>query len=322
MDRQNLIIQQQVDHWLALEKQGLTHEQALALGHWLDADRKHLLAYQESQQVEQLLSQLSKQDIQCLEQTTSRPNQSTRHSGKSPWTMAACLALICVCMFGYLNWPTSLNSASFQASYQTKRGEITDIELPDQSKLTLDAKASISVNFDSEKRMNKLLKGRVLFDVASDKARPFVIGTGNSKITVLGTRFSVDKKSHSTRVMVEHGRVSIQNQHERIELSKGDVATIYASGIVISKFDPEITLVDAFKRGRLMFDNTPLNEALETFNRYHDFSYTLATKSHDELTISGTFLVSELENFVTLLPHALPVEVKNLNNHLIISKRN
>lgn len=322
MDRQNLHIQQQVDRWLELEKQGLNQQQALALQDWLDTDSKHVLAYQESKQVELLLSQFSEQGIQSLEQSVTTTHQTAKRASQSSWAIAACFALLSVCLFSYLNWPTPLNSAAFQANYQTKRGEITDIKLPDQSTLTLDAKASISVNFNNEQRVNKLLKGRVVFDVASDKTRPFVIKTGNSTITVLGTRFSVDKKSHSTRVMVEHGRVSVQNQRERIELSKGDVATIHASGMVINKFDPEVTHVDAFKKGRLMFDNTPLNEALETFNRHHDFSYTLATKSHDELTISGTFSASELESFVTLLPHALPVEVKSLNNHIIISKRN
>lgn len=322
MDRQNLHIQQQVDRWLELEKQGINQQQALALQDWLDTDSKHVLAYQESKQVELLLSQFSEQGIQSLEQSVTTTHQTATRTSQSSWAIAACFALLSVCLFSYLNWPTPLNSAAFQANYQTKRGEITDIKLPDQSTLTLDAKASISVNFDNEQRVNKLLKGRVVFDVASDKTRPFVIETGNSTITVLGTRFSVDKKSHSTRVMVEHGRVSVQNQRERIELSKGDVATIKVSGMVISKFDPEITHVDAFKQGRLMFDNTPLSEALETFNRHHDFSYTLATKSHDELNISGTFSASELESFVTLLPHALPVEVKSLNNHIIISKRN
>jgi transmembrane sensor len=322
MDRQNLHIQQQVDRWLELEKQGINQQQALALQDWLDTDSKHVLAYQESKQVELLLSQFSEQGIQSLEQSVTTTHQTATRTSQSSWAIAACFALLSVCLFSYLNWPTPLNSAAFQAYYQTKRGEITDIKLPDQSTLTLDAKASISVNFDNEQRVNKLLKGRVVFDVASDKTRPFVIETGNSTITVLGTRFSVDKKSHSTRVMVEHGRVSVQNQRERIELSKGDVATIKVSGMVISKFDPEITHVDAFKQGRLMFDNTPLSEALETFNRHHDFSYTLATKSHDELNISGTFSASELESFVTLLPHALPVEVKSLNNHIIISKRN
>ena len=322
MDRQNLHIQQQVDRWLELEKQGINQQQALALQDWLDTDSKHVLAYQESKQVELLLSQFSEQGIQSLEQSVTTTHQTATRTSQSSWAIAACFALLSVCLFSYLNWPTPLNSAAFQANYQTKRGEITDIKLPDQSTLTLDAKASISVNFDNEQRVNKLLKGRVVFDVASDKTRPFVIETGNSTITVLGTRFSVDKKSHSTRVMVEHGRVSVQNQRERIELSKGDVATIKVSGMVISKFDPEITHVDAFKQGRLMFDNTPLSEALETFNRHHDFSYTLATKSHDELNISGTFSASELESFVTLLPHALPVEVKSLNNHIIINKRN
>lgn len=322
MDRQNLIIQQQVDHWLATQKQGLTHEQALALQHWLDADRKHLLAYQESQQVEQLLSQLSKQDIQCLEQTTTTPNQSIRNLGKSPWAMAACFALMCVCMFGYLTWTTSLNSASFQASYQTKRGEMTDVVLPDNSTVTLGAKAALSIKFDNEQRVNKLIKGRVLFDVASDKARPFMIDTGNSTITVLGTRFFVDKKSHSTRVMVDHGHVQVQSHHDRIELTKGEMATINAQGIKVSKFDPKLNLVGAFKQGRLVFDNTPLTEVFETFARHHELNYTLATNSHKDLVISGTFSASELESFVNLLPYVLPVEVKRINNHILISKLN
>ena len=119
MDRQNLHIQQQVDRWLELEKQGINQQQALALQDWLDTDSKHVLAYQESKQVELLLSQFSEQGIQSLEQSVTTTHQTATRTSQSSWAIAACFALLSVCLFSYLNWPTPLNSAAFQANYQT-----------------------------------------------------------------------------------------------------------------------------------------------------------------------------------------------------------
>ncbi|CAM4462033.1 FecR family protein [Pseudoalteromonas maricaloris] len=317
MDRHNVSIQQQVNHWLELERQGLSKAQQQALNRWLGESRAHQTAYQESKQVERLLSQFSEQDIAQLENPVThsklKPKTTQRY-----FAIAACFALFALSFVGYQTWFFQVNKDTFHASYQSPRGELRTISLPDNSLLTLDAKTSLAIDFDGNRRRNKLLSGRVLFDVASDKSRPFVISAGSTKITVLGTRFSVDKKPNSVRIVVDHGRVNVQSQHQQITLTKGQMAVVDSDGIVKAEFDPNLNLVDAFKQGRLVFDNTPLNEALEEFKRHHAMSYTLSTQSTEQLVISGTFLASELESFLNLLPHVLPVEVKEYNNHIVI----
>lgn len=317
MDRHNVSIQQQVNHWLALERQGLDKAQQQALSRWLDESRAHQTAYQESKQVEQLLSQFSEQDIAQLENPVTHSKLKSKTTQRY-FAIAACFALFALSFFGYQTWFFQIDNDNFHASYQSTRGELRTISLPDNSLLTLDAKTSLAIDFDGNRRSNKLLNGRVLFDVASDKSRPFVISAGSTKITVLGTRFSVDKKANSIRIVVDHGRVNVQSQHQQIELRKGQMAVVDSDGITKTEFDPNLNLVDAFKQGRLVFDNAPLSEVFEEFKRHHAISYTLTAQSTEQLVISGTFLASELESFLNLLPHALPVEVKNTNNHVVI----
>ncbi|AXQ98555.1 FecR family protein [Pseudoalteromonas piscicida] len=316
MDRHNVSIQQQVNRWLELEKQGLTKAQQQELNRWLGESHTHQAAYQESKQVEQLLSQFSKQEIAQLENSVAhsrcKPTTTRRY-----FAIAACFALFALSFFGYQFRPFQINN-TFHASYQSKRGELLNVSLPDQSFLTLDAKTTLSIDFDGNNRSNRLLSGRVLFDVASDKSRPFVISAGSTRITVLGTRFSVDKKTNSIRIVVDHGRVNVQSQNQQIELRKGQMAVLDRNGITKTEFDPNPNLVDAFKQGRLVFDNAPLSEVFEEFQRHHAISYTLTAQSTEQLVISGTFLASELESFLNLLPHVLPVEVKKNNNHIVI----
>ncbi|TMN33610.1 FecR domain-containing protein [Pseudoalteromonas sp. S2755] len=317
MDRHNVTIQQQVNHWLELERQGLTMEQQQVLNRWLGESRAHQTAYQESKQVEQLLSQFSEQDIAQLESPVTHSKLKSEITRRY-FAIAACFALLTLSFFGYQTWFFQVNNDTFHASYQSSRGELRNISLPDNSLLTLDAKTSLAIDFDGNRRSNKLLSGRVLFDVASDKSRPFVISAGSTKITVLGTRFSVDKKADSVRIVVDHGRVNVQSQNQQITLTKGQMAVVGSDGIVKTEFAPNLNLVDAFKQGRLVFDNAPLNEVFEEFKRHHAISYTLTAQSTEQLVISGTFLASELENFLNLLPSVLPVEVKESNNHIVI----
>ncbi|WP_223192030.1 FecR family protein [Pseudoalteromonas piscicida] len=288
MDRHNVSIQQQVNRWLELEKQGLTKAQQQELNRWLGESHTHQAAYQESKQVEQLLSQFSEQDIAQLENpvTHSKLKSKTTHRY---FAIAACFALFALSFFGYQTWFFQIDNDNFHASYQSTRGELRTITLPDNSLLTLDAKTSLAIDFDGNRRSNKLLSGRVLFDVASDKSRPFVISAGSTKITVLGTRFSVDKKANSIRIVVDHGRVNVQSQNQQIELRKGQMVVVDSDGITKTEFDPNLNLVDAFKQGRLVFDNAPLSEVFEEFKRHHAISYTLSTQSTEQLVISGTF---------------------------------
>ena len=312
MDRQQTQIQAQANKWLEQQKMGLTQLQQQAFIKWLNISEAHQAAYQQSVQIDQLLTQFSEHEITQI--NTPHPKRF------SPlWAIAACVACLMLSVTGYQFWPNEASQPHYTAHYKSNRGEQFDIALPDGSQLSVDAKTQISLAYSPNTRVNTLVQGRVLFDVASDPQRPFIVSTDDTKITVLGTRFSVDKKANSTRISVEHGRVKVQKNRHIIELVQGQHVVFSEHGMNVQTMDP--TLVDAWKSGRLVFSNASLIEVCAEFNRYHDAEFKFTDDLAGSLKISGTFSAIQLDNFLNLLPHVLPVEIKNKNNQVLISKK-
>ncbi|MDQ9092114.1 FecR domain-containing protein [Pseudoalteromonas haloplanktis] len=309
-----LQLQQQANHWLELQRTGLNKTQQQAFMHWLNESPAHHAAYQETQQVNLLLAKFD--DAQ-----TAKVNDATKHSGLSKiWAIAACAALMVISLISYQYWPNS-DLPSFHAQYQSARGEQIDFELPDGSQLSLDAQSQLLLVFDAKQRVSQLKQGRALFDIAKDPQRPFIVNTNGANVTVLGTRFSVDSKSNSTRISVDHGRVKVQstdNSQHLIELVQGQQAVLTKQGVEVQNINPH--LVDAWRNGRLVFNNVPLYEVCAEFTRYHDVNFEFTKLSVRNMMISGTFNANELDNFLNLLPHVLPIEIKNNNNHVVMSK--
>lgn len=329
MNRQTLAIQAQANKYIELEKLGFNANQRTEFEHWLNACEAHQTAYQESKQVDALLAQFNESDIagETTVTTLLKPqseNTPTTESKVKVWlknyrAIAACCALLMISVLSYQLVPNMLSQQTFVAEYQSTRGELLEYTLPDNSHITLDAKTQLSLAFNNKQRLSKLTSGRVLFDVESDKARPFVVNAGNTKITVLGTRFSVDKKANQVRVAVAHGKVAVQMNGHNVVLSQGEVALI--NGNTIKRDTIAHVNVGAWQQGRLVFNNEPLVNALHTFKRYHNRDVIFTDAHAEQLRLSGVFSASELDDFVNLLPHALAVEAKIINNQVVISSK-
>lgn len=329
MNRQTLAIQAQANKYIELEKLGFNADQRTEFEHWLNACEAHQTAYQESKQVDALLAQFNESDIANESTATTllksqSENTPTTESKVKVWlknyrAIAACCALLMISVLSYQLVPNMLSQQTFVAEYQSTRGELLKYTLPDNSHITLDAKTQLSLAFNNKQRLSKLTSGRVLFDVESDKARPFVVNAGNTKITVLGTRFSVDKKANQVRVAVAHGKVAVQMNEHNVVLNQGEVALI--NGNAIKRDTMAHVNIGAWRQGRLVFNNEPLVNALHTFKRYHNRDIIFTDAHAEKLRLSGVFSTSELDEFVNLLPHVLAVEAKIINNQIVISSK-
>ncbi|MEL7577852.1 FecR domain-containing protein [Pseudoalteromonas sp. D15MCD-2] len=313
MDRQQALLQEQANKWLEQQKCGFTTEQEEQFQYWLSLNPDHKTIFEESKQIDGLLAQFSEQEIENL--STSKV---FRFSQANVWmATAACLAIFMISLISFTLLPHT-ESSDYSAQYSSAVGEQLEVNLPEGSKLYLDAQTNLNINFNEHIRSNTLVKGRALFDVTTNPKRPFIVNTDTTKITVLGTRFTVDKKPLNTRIRVSHGRVKVQSNQHTVELIQGQQAYVNEQGISVENINP--TLIDAWQHGRLIFDNTPLNEVFVEFNRYHDREFKFASNELSQLPLSGTFNASELDNFLKLLPHVVPVEVKTEKDQIIINK--
>lgn len=147
----------------------------------------------------------------AAEPHASTAGPRTRSAWRRTKWFAVAAALACVAA-GLSTW-VALQSYS---TYTTAIGERRSITLADGSIIDLNARSKVRVKLSKAERDVELIDGQALFEVAKDKARPFIVRSGAAFVRAVGTQFDVYRKKSGTTVTVLEGRVAVfSNPHAR-----------------------------------------------------------------------------------------------------------
>ncbi|WP_425928877.1 FecR family protein [Pseudomonas sp. NyZ201] len=192
---------------------------------------------------------------------------------------------------------------------QTGLGERRQVVLPDGSRLEINGRTRLEVRFSAGQRDIRLAQGEVMFSVAHDSGRPFVVDAGNGTVTVTGTRFDVRRDPGQTRVVVEQGSVRVQGHGEsRALLSAGLGSDIDENGNVAAAYKVDPAALTAWRSGKLVFNDASLAQVAEEVSRYRRQPLKVAPKVA-KLRLSSTFRVDDTDALLRALPSILPVSV-------------
>lgn len=194
----------------------------------------------------------------------------------------------------------------------TERGQRTNLLLFDGTSVQLNAESRIRIppGFGDSTRIVHL-EGQAYFDVTHKPDMPFVVHSGNTFTKVLGTKFDVkaypgDKQ---VQVVVEEGKVSLSNSrtagtdNEDRRVNKGQIGLLKEDGRTVVSNTMEIERYLGWKDGRLIFDSTTLDEAIQQLERWYDISIVLADPSVKSEKLTASFKnepMTEVMNIISL----------------------
>lgn len=153
-----------------------------------------------------------------LVERAENPVTSTK-SRMLRWLPYAAAAVLALFITVWLWFPAKDHQEHNTMVVSTAPGELQEIILPDSSSIMLNGNSSInySNNSTSGARVAKI-EGEVHFHVRTvedqNGRKPFVVRTEDIDVKVLGTTFSVSVDSIWTTIVLEEGKVSIQNNGE------------------------------------------------------------------------------------------------------------
>lgn len=212
----------------------------------------------------------------------------------------------------------------WQLALATRRGQQLEHDLPDGSRIALDALGRAELRYYAGRREVSLLAGTAFFSVASDAARPFVVEARGARVTVVGTRFEVAVDDDGAlRVAVEEGHVQVQAPGAaRHDLHAGD-ALRWSPDAGVERA-PARGEVAPWRKGWLDFRDVPLSEAVQRLARYSPVALRVAPDAAD-LPVFGRVRIAEAGTWLRLLPSSLPVTVRDdgpgAERRLLISRR-
>jgi transmembrane sensor len=137
------------------------------------------------------------------------------------------------------------------------------------------------------------LDGEAYFDVVHDSRRPFMVHAGDLVAKDLGTEFTVRAypEDAGARVVVREGRVAIRAASTKVApervVAPGQLGRL-GSGQEPTVEPADTTALFAWTEGRLVFDGTPLREALPQLSRWFDLDFRLADGALGDVPLTAT----------------------------------
>lgn len=253
--------------WVAREDAAplAAHEQA-ARDAWLQADVRHFGAYARARAVFERTRR-----ARALQGTAAPPVRRPARWQRWLGGLALAAALGLVALGLHALWAVDV--------YATHRGEVLRVSLADGSVVTLDSDSQVRVRYRRHRRDIELVRGEALFDVAKNRARPFVVTAGGTTTTAVGTSFSISLEPHGqstgVEVLVREGIVDVADLSgtaapARLAAQHRALAEP-GRGIRIESVPlQDLRQALAWREGMLAFSGDTLSVAAARFLRYSD----------------------------------------------------
>ena len=298
--------------WLArLESTGRTQSTDAGLRDWLDADPSHRTAFEKAMDLWAILpGAATLRDDGGEGRTELLPTFGGRLGGhvRSLALVAALLLVAVISGWWVLQQPTS---------YATMVGEQKVATLEDGTRIALNTDTRLSVRYEEKKRSITLDDGEAMFEVARNPARPFVVTAGNKSVTAIGTSFIVRKTGGVVTVTLISGKVRVDTHPssagapsvQSTMLTPGErFAVAGDAAAMVTPVSSEAAT--AWRRGQVIFNDTPLSAAIAELNRYGGPQIDIADPRLGGLTVSGVFATNDTVEFADAVAalHALTVD--------------
>lgn len=322
MDGTHSKIQQEAAAWFARRRDGVrTRTEEAAFEAWHLQSDAHARAYADTerawQQWQSLQASSRMREMAAAAMATTAPKRRKRAG--LPWRpllLAASVAVVAIIGFGQL-LPLFAPKA-MPVAYGTQLGEQRSEWLADGTRITLNTQTELEVRYSRAQRDIVLKRGEVMFEVAHDAERPFVVSAGGGTVTALGTQFQVREESRTAAVTLLQGSVEVALAAERKLLVPGDQATYGSAGpgIRVRQVDP--AAVSGWTQGRLDFSGLPLAEAVAEANRYSTVKLRLGDPALADLPVGGSFRIGDNAAIASAFSLVFPVQVASSNDHEIV----
>jgi len=220
-------------------------------------------------------------------------------------------------------------------SFATVAGEQRVITLEDGSVVRLNSRSELKVRLTSKVRRIDLLHGQALFEVAKDKARPFVVYSGGVVVRAVGTQFDVYRKNEGTIVTVVEGRVALlgsaatppiewntmdQPDSQATLVGAGEQVTVRRSGAVERREKPNVAAATSWLRQELVFDGQELSAVVEEFNRYARVPIVVDDAELAHIRVNGVFHATDTEPLLSFISRYQGVRIDRARSQIRITR--
>jgi transmembrane sensor len=236
---------------------------------------------------------------------------------------ASAAAVVVAVVASLLWWARDGELLGLPRTYETTHGEQRALRLPDGSMLHLNTDSAATVRYSRRERVVDVERGQALFEAAPDGSRRFRVTAGDAQVLVVGTQFEVYRRPNKTAVItVIEGSVGVwmgePTPRKQDAILPADALRVGAgqqlrieAGIMPGHAVPvNLQQAMAWLQRKIAFEQRPLGEVAEEFNRYSQIMFEIDDPALRALPISGVFGADDTDSFAAFLETLEGVDVQ------------
>ena len=333
--------------WLARRDRGLSAAEASELESWLALDPRHTseLARMEEAWREYDGARSAPELLAMAADADRASQQRGQHPARAWRPVFAAAAATLVLVAGLAWWNVSTAEKPTRTAGAPTYRLIASVAhrsvLEDGSVVEVREGGEVRAEFTAHERRVRLVRGEAHFSVAPDAAKPFVVEVGPTVVRAVGTAFNVRLEAERVEVLVTEGKVQVSDLATPQSTAAPDVPLVTAGERAIvertsaagSSAAPATIAVApaaavdlekalAWHSTRLVFDRTPLEEAVAAFNRHSESGervrLVLGDASLRTRRLGGTIRASNVEGFVRLLEQSVEVQAQRRGDQIVL----
>ena len=264
-------------------------------------------------------------------------------------------ASIVVALTVFRTAPDSSWATAATPRYKVMPSSAQRLALVDGSIIQLNGESLAEPAFSATERRIRLVRGEAHFSVAKDPQRPFVVEVGEIEVRAVGTAFNIRLTPAEIDVVVTAGEVQVADpvQHRSLlasddsstnereqtprairndetsqtvrlgpVMTAGQRVVLRAEGdmpvkpILLSSLD--LSRVIAWQGTQLIFDRTPLEDAVTAFNSFNPCQVVLGDAALRVRKLGGTFRADNVDAFIRLLEAGFDITVERRSDLEIV----
>ncbi|MGD1890556.1 MAG: FecR family protein, partial [Cyclobacteriaceae bacterium] len=180
-----------------------------------------------------------------------------------------------------------------QVEKVTPMGQKIRFQLPDGTKVWLNADSRFTYPSSFARQRVVYLSGEAFLEVAHDANRPFVVRTEKASVKVLGTSFNVKaREAQPTETVVVSGKVAFSgkdNPTSSVVLQPNDKAVLNTTTGETIRSTVDANSYAAWTNGTLIFEDQPLSEVFTEIARWYGVTIAVENPAIQKCQVTAKF---------------------------------
>lgn len=290
-----------------------TIEECHVVEEWIEQSEENYRIVKQMYAIDQALGTVRMESkVNAEKALASVSRKMTKPSSSVTWFIwmqrVAAILFIPLLIAYAIQYLTPRTEIAQMIEIKTNPGMTTTVDLPDGSKVYLNSESSlIYPAFFSEDKRNVQLKGEAFFEVQKDPNHSFVVsGPHHTQIEVLGTSFNVEafeRDSFISTTLVEGKvRFAYQKDHQpaTVVMRPGQKLMYNTTSSQVNLIQTSGETETAWKDGKIVFQATPLPEALRMLEKRFNVTFVLSNNRLRGEAFNGSFTNQRLERILEI----------------------